>query len=177
MVGLRSKLAAFKLQRFVTEYPQEPLSAILPGAALQELWGLVGTAETALSVISAMVVVTALLGMATMILATLGERRRELAILRSLGARPATIVGLLVAEAGVLALAGAGLGVALLYGVLLVVRPLLDARFGLALEVAWPSARELGALVAVLAAGLLAGLLPALRAYRLSLSDGMMVRT
>ena len=177
MVGLKSKLATFKLQRFVNEYPEEPLSAILPGAALQELWSLVGTAETALTVISAMVVLTALLGMATMILATLGERRREMAILRSVGARPATIVGLLVAEAGILGIAGAALGLAMLYGSLAVVRPLIDAHFGLYIEIGWPSVRELAALAAVIVAGLLAGFVPALRAYRFSLSDGMMVRT
>ncbi len=74
----------------------------MPGAALQELWGLVGTAETALSAVSAMVVATALLGMVTMILTTLNERRREMAILRSVGARPATILSLLATEAGVL---------------------------------------------------------------------------
>ena len=82
----------------------------MPGAALQELWGLVGTAETALSVVSAMVVATALLGMVTMILTTLNERRREMAILRSVGARPATILGLLDTEAGMLTLAGVVLG-------------------------------------------------------------------
>ena len=100
LVGLKSKLATFQLQRAINEYAQEPLSAIMPGAALQELWGLVGTAETALSVVSAMVVATALLGMVTMILTTLNERRREMAILRSVGARPRTILGLLMAEAG-----------------------------------------------------------------------------
>ena len=42
-----------------------------------------------------MVVATALLGMVTMILTTLNERRREMAILRSVGARPRTILGLL----------------------------------------------------------------------------------
>jgi putative ABC transport system permease protein len=177
LIGLKSKLATFKLQRFVNEYPEEPLSAILPGAALQELWSLVGTAETALTIISAMVVVTALLGMATMILATLNERRREMAILRSVGARPATILGLLVAEAGVLGAAGAGLGVAMLYGVLLIVRPLVDTHFGLYLEIGWPSGREGAALAAVIVAGLVAGFVPAARAYRFSVSDGMMVRT
>ena len=93
LLGLKSKLATFKLQRAINEYQEEPLSAIMPGVALQELWGLVGTAETALSVVSAMVVATALLGMVTMILTTLNERRREMAILRSVGARPATILG------------------------------------------------------------------------------------
>ena len=98
-IGLKSKLTAFRLKRAIDEYPEEPLSAILPGAALQELWGLVGTAETALAAVSGMVVLTALLGMVTMILTTLNERRREMAILRSVGATPVTILTLLATEA------------------------------------------------------------------------------
>ena len=114
--------------------------------------------------------------MITMIWATLNERRREMAILRSVGAQPGTILGLLVAEAGLIGLAGTAAGALLLYAVLLVVRPVIDARFGLYLEIDWPSTTELGALAAVVAAGLLAGLLPALRAYRLSLADGMTIK-
>lgn len=176
-VGLKSKLSTFKLQRQINEYGQEPLSAILPGAALQELWGLIGTAETALGAVSIMVVVTALLGMVTMVLATLNERRREMAILRSVGARPRTVLGLLVAEAGLLGLLGALLGVVLLYLALVIIRPLVDTEFGLYLDITWLTSRELLSLLAIVVAGLLAGLLPALRAYRLSLADGMMVRT
>jgi putative ABC transport system permease protein len=177
LVGLRSRLDVFRLQRFVNEYRPEALTAVLPGLALQQLWGLVGVAETALGAVSAMVVATALLGMATMVLATLGERRREMAILRSVGARPAHVLGLLVAEAGLLALAGAALGTAFLYAALAALRPVVDARFGLYLGLGPPGAGEMAALAAVVAGGLLAGLVPAWRAYRLSLADGMMVRT
>jgi putative ABC transport system permease protein len=177
LVGLKSKLATFKLQRAINEYREEPLSAVMPGAALQELWGLVGTAETALSVISVMVVATALLGMVTMILTTLNERRREMAILRSVGARPTTVLGLLATEAGLLTLAGVALGVALLYASLLLLRPWLDATYGLNLDINAPTAREWMMLSGIVVAGFVAGLLPALRAYRLSLADGMTVRT
>jgi putative ABC transport system permease protein len=177
LVGLKSKLATFRLQRAINEYREEPLSAILPGAALQELWELVGTAETALKVVSAMVVATALLGMVTMILTTLNERRREMAILRSVGARPRTILGLLVAEAGLLTLAGIGLGIALLYAALFLLQPYVDANYGLYLPIDPPKPWELVTLGAVAVAGCVAGLLPALRAYRLSLADGMTVRT
>ena len=177
LVGLKSKLATFKLQRAINEYAQEPLSAIMPGAALQELWGLVGTAETALSVVSAMVDATALLGMVTMILTTLNERRREMAILRSVGARPTTILGLLATEAGLLTLAGVALGVALLYAALVLLRPWVDATYGLNLDIDAPTPREWLMLAAIILAGFLAGLLPAARAYRLSLADGMTVRT
>ena len=177
LIGLKSKLATFRLQRAINEYKDEPLSAILPGAALQELWSLVGTAETALTVVSALVVATAFLGMVTMILTTLNERRREMAILRSVGARPRTILGLLVAEAGVLTLAGIVLGIILLYVALLFVQPYVDTNYGLHLPIEGPRYPELVTLGIIAACGCLAGLLPALRAYRLSLADGMTVRT
>jgi len=176
-IGLKSKLAAFRLQRAINEYPEEPLSAILPGAALQELWGLVGTAETALSAVSGMVVVTALLGMVTMILTTLNERRREMAILRSVGARPLTILSLLVTEAGLLTFCGVALGTVLLYVALIVLQPFIDRTYGLHIAIDPPTWDQLTVLAAIVAAGFVAGLLPALRAYRLSLADGMTVRT
>jgi putative ABC transport system permease protein len=177
LIGLKSKLATFKTQRAINEYREEPLSAIIPGAALQELWSLVSTAETALSVISAMVVATALLGMVTSILTTLNERRREMAILRSVGARPATILGLLTVEAAFLTTTGVALGAALLYAALFALRPIVDRVYGLQLGIDPPSASELETLGAIVLAGIVAGLVPALRAYRLSVADGMTVRT
>ena len=177
LVGLKSKLAAFNLQRAINEYRAEPLSAILPGAALQELWGLVGTAETALAAVSAMVVVTALLGMVTMILTTLNERRREMAILRSVGARPSTILGLMTAEAGVLTAAGVALGLVLLYSALILLQPYVDRVYGLHLSIDAPKASEWLTLGAIILGGVLAGLIPAVRAYRMSVADGMTIRS
>jgi putative ABC transport system permease protein len=177
LIGLKSRLAVFKLQRAINEYRAEPLSAILPGAALQELWGLVGTAETALAAVSVMVVATALLGMTTMILATLSERRREMAILRSVGARPFTILGLLVSEAALLIAVGVLAGIALLYGALFALQPYIDRAYGLYIAIAPLKGSELITLGMVALAGVMAGLLPALRAYRLSVADGMTVRS
>jgi putative ABC transport system permease protein len=177
LIGLKSRAAVFRLQRAINEYRMEPLTAVLPGAALQELWSLVGTAETALSAISAMVVATALLGMATMILTTLNERRREMAILRSVGARPSTVLGLLVTEAGVLTAAGVGLGTALLYGAILVLQPCIDQAYGIYIAINPPTWAETTMLLSIVGAGILAGLIPAVLAYRLSVADGMAVRT
>jgi putative ABC transport system permease protein len=176
LVGVKSRLQIFGLQRWINEYPEEPLLAILPGVALQELWQIVGVAETALIGVSAMVVVTALLGMMAMIFSSLNERRREMAIWRAMGARPATILGLLVLEAALMAAIGALLGLALLYAGLFVVQPLVDRAFGLWLPIEAPTLREAGVLASVIVAAGVASLLPALRAYRLSLADGMMVR-
>jgi putative ABC transport system permease protein len=103
LVGTKTRFGIFQVQRFVNEFKNEPLTAVLPGVALQELWSIVGVAETALTAVSAMVVLTAILGMVTMILSTLNERRQEIAILRSIGAHTGTIFSLLMLEAVILA--------------------------------------------------------------------------
>jgi putative ABC transport system permease protein len=177
LIGVESPLQIFALQRAINEYPEEPLLAVLPGVALQELWGIVGVAETALLGVSAMVVVTALIGMMATIFSSLNDRRRERAIFRAMGARPATIMGLLVLEAVLTAAVGALLGVLFLYLGLTVAQPMIDSAFGLWLPIEAPSIRELWVLLGVVAAGAIVSMVPAFRAYRLSLADGMMVKT
>lgn len=177
LIGVKSPLQIFTLQRAINEFPEEPLLGILPGVALQELWQIVGIAETALLGVSAMVVVTALIGMMATIFSSLNERRREMAIFRAMGARPGTILGLLVLEAVLMAAAGAVLGLALLYIGLFVVQPIVDQTFGLWLPIELPGRREIWVLLSVVAAGAIVSLIPAVRAYRLSLADGMMVKS
>ena len=176
LVGLRSKIHAFSLQREVNTYREEPLSAILPGAALQELWELLRTAETGLRVISAFVVLAGLLGMMTALLSGLNERRREMAILRSVGAGPGTISGLLIGEALLLSLSGIILGMLLLYLLLFFAQPILQTRLGLFLPLTPPGIQDYSVLFAIVIAGMLMGALPAYRAYRQSLADGMSIR-
>ena len=176
LIGTQSRLQVFALQRAINNYAQEPLLAILPGVALQELWQIVGVAETALVAVSGMVVITALIGMMATIFSSLNERRREMAIFRAMGARPRVILGLLVIEAAVMAAVGAVIGLGLLYVGLVVAQPVVDARFGLWLPIEAPSLRELWVLLGVVAAGAIVSMVPALRAYRMSLADGMMVK-
>ncbi|WP_299931985.1 ABC transporter permease [uncultured Pelagimonas sp.] len=177
LVGVKSPLQTFSLQRAINEYPQEPLLAVLPGVALQELWSIVGLAETALLAVSGMVVVTALIGMMATIFSSLNERRREMAIYRAMGARPARIIAMLVFEAMLMAAVGALLGVMLVYAVLVIAQPVVDRAFGLWLPIEAPMMRELWVILGVIAAGAIVSLVPALRAYRMSVADGMMVKT
>ena len=176
LLGVKGRLKVFGLQRSINEYAQEPLLAILPGVALQELWQIVGIAEMALIGVSAMVVITALIGMMATIFSSLNERRREMAIFRAMGARPRVIVGLLVLEAIVMATLGALLGLGLLYVGLTIGQPLIDSAFGLWLPIEPPTLREVWVLLGVIAAGAIVSMVPALRAYRMSLADGMIVR-
>lgn len=176
IVGMRSKVMTFTLQRAINEYREEALLAILPGVALSQLWELVGVADTALLVVAAFVVFAGLLGMLTAILTSLNERRREMAILRSVGARPRHIFSLMVLEAGMLATLGVVAGIALTYLALAAAQPVLQDRFGVYIAIRGLSAADLAILGAIVLSGVAIGLIPAVRAYRNTLSDGLQLR-
>ena len=176
LIGLRSKIHAFDLQREINSYKEEPLSAIMPGVALQELWDILRTAETGLRVITWFVLFAGLLGMITALLSGLNERRREMAILRSVGAGPSTISFLLIFEAMVLTFTGILFGLFFLYITLFVSQPLLEAYFGLFIPINSISFKELILLGGILLTGMLMGVIPAFKAYRQSLVDGMTIR-
>lgn len=175
LLGLNSKVASFSVQRAINQWADEPLQAIIPGVALQELWGLMSSAEQALFIISLLVVLIGLIGMLTAILASLNERRREMAVLRSVGARPWHIASLLMLEALLLAGAGIILGLGLLAIGILVLQQPLQSHYGIYLPLSALSLREYWLLAGIMAAALLMALLPAARAYRLALNDGLVM--
>jgi len=176
LVGMKSKVNVFQMQRALNEYRAEALLAIIPGVALQQLWGIVGIADRTLMVVAGFVVLAGLLGMLTAILTSLNERRREMAILRSVGARPVHIFTLMVSEAALLALAGVVLGVALTYLALAIAQPLLAAKYGIYVAIEPLSRYDLSLLAAVVLAAVIIGAIPAWRAYRNSLADGLTIR-
>lgn len=177
LVGMKSRIQTFQFQRRINEYRQEPLSAIIPGATLQELWQMIAIAENALVAVSLMVVVTGILGMMTVILAGLNERRREMAILRALGARPMHILGLLMLESGFYGIAGLVVGLVLHWGVIALASVWVQANYGIGLTVGLPEPALMMVLGAFLVAAFIAGLIPGWKAYRQSLADGLTANT
>ncbi|HEU4460440.1 MAG TPA: ABC transporter permease [Methylibium sp.] len=173
LVGLKQRAAVFSVQRFVNNYRAEPLLAVLPGVALDELWELVGGAERALAVASALVALVSLAGMVAVIAAGLDARRRELAILRAVGAAPRDVLALLLAEGLAVTAVGVVLGLVAHLVALAALGPWLQGRYGVTLGLAEAGATPLAIVASMLAAGLLASLVPAWRAYRLSLADGL----
>lgn len=175
LVGLKSRASVFQVQRFINQYKAEPLLAVMPGVALDELWSIVGIVEKSLLAISLLVVAVGLSGLVAVVLAGLGERRRELAILRSVGAGPRVVLILLAIEGAMVVLAGSLLGLSGLFAASLFAGPALEAHLGISLH-AGLSTDTLQLLLLVMATGFLASLIPGYRAYRLSLADGLTPR-
>lgn len=175
-IGLTSKSQTLSVQRWIAEYEDEPLTAVLPGAALLQLWSITGIAERTLRIVAMAVVVAGILGMLTMLSATLEARRREFAILRAVGATPGKIGALLFVEAALITIAGLLGGVVILYLVQTVSAPILSERVGIDLAPGLPVVSELRLLGVIFAVGVASSLLPALRVYRVTVNDGLNLR-
>ena len=176
LVGLKNRAAVLAVQRDVNNFQAEPLLAILPGVALDALWDVVALGERGLQAMSALVAAVSLAALVAVILAGLNERRRELAILRAVGAGPRQMLLLLAAEGGLVTLLGVALGVATLWLALAGLRPWVQAQYGIGLRLLPPGSAEWAWIAAVLAGGFTASLVPGWRAYRLSLADGLSPR-
>lgn len=176
LVGLHQRTAVFGLQRKIAAVKDEALQAVLPGVVLDQLWQSLDFGERLLRGLSWLILALGLSGLLAVMLAGLGERRRELAILRAVGAGLPHIAALLLLESLLLGLAGAAGGMLLLTASSWALGPWLAQNLGIVLRSLAPSAGELQLLAAIVATCLLAGMLPAWRASRLALADGLTPR-
>jgi putative ABC transport system permease protein len=172
----KSRIDTLRLKREIDTFADQPLMAVIPGVALNELWRTVGYAEDALSVVTYFVLAVGLLGMLVSIYTSLNERRREMAILRALGAGPGKVVLLLVLESALLSAAGAILGVVVMYALSFVAQPVVERQFGVFIPIEPLTVVSYGYLASIVGFGVVTGMFPAAKAYRNALSDGLSVR-
>ena len=120
---------------------------------------------TALQMVSTIVAVIAVL---TVLFTLVDERRHDLALLRALGASPAQVVGVVIAQAGLLGLTGSSTGIAagLFIGWILVNIVNLQS-FGWTLQFLLPWGMIFSIAFWVVPDSLLSGFAPALSAFRL----------
>lgn len=176
LIGLKNRADVFRLQRHINGYRGEALTAVMPGVALDELWRLLAGIERSLFAVSTLVVLVGLAGLVATLLAGLDQRRRELAILRALGAGPGAIFLMLTAEGLIVTALGALAGCALLAAAILFGAPYAQAHFGVVLQWRMPAPNEILLLLSILVTGLAASLVPGWRAWRMSLADGLTPR-
>lgn len=173
LVGVERKVLTFQVQREINESRDEPLSAILPGVALSELWRIMGQFENALLGITGFVVITSLIGLIAVLLTLQVQRRQEVAILRATGASPILIAALHVIECVVLAVTACVL--ALLAGAagIAALSPWLLETWGIQIGLRPLNGLEWLIIASVPFAAFLVGLIPALQAWRGSRKQGL----
>ena len=176
LIGANSKLQIFQLQRWINEYPEESLSSILPGVALQELWRIVGVVENLLLGISVTVIFTTLIGMTAIIFSSLNERRREMAIWRAMGASPKVVIGLLMLEAFIISVMSIIASTVMLSLTLYALQPWIDNTYGILVNIEMLYFKDIYIFMLFIIAASLVSLIPAIRAYWFSINDGMTIK-
>ena len=176
LLGVNSKLTIFQLQRWINEYPEEALTSILPGVALQELWRIVGVVENILLGISSIVILTTLMGMTAIVFSSLSERRREMAIWRAMGASPKIIIGLLMLEAFIISTLSVVVSTFLLFILLYFIQPWIDSTYGILVTIEMLSLNDIYIFILFILAAMIVSLIPAMRAYWFSINDGMTIK-
>ncbi len=176
MVKLKSRIAVLRMRRNIDQYTDEPIMAIIPALTLQEMWETIGYVEQILFLVSLCVLLVGVLSILISLYTSINERRREMAILRSLGASSRHIFFLLIYESSFLVLMGCILGVLSLYGLLYFVSPWLESNFSVYLPIEALSSTEWIYLGIIFIVGTLAGLIPAIKAYMNSLQDGLTIK-
>jgi len=176
LVGLDNKIMTFRLQRQINGYRGEPLLAILPGVALSELWQIMNVVEKVFALIAALVVIASLLGMTTMMLSTLNQRQREIAVLRATGASAGFIFCLIELEILLITSIGIALGLALLWLLMIIAQPIVMDYYGILLSSNPLSSSIVFYIFVIFILTSLLACIPAWQAYRQSLSQGLMAR-
>lgn len=176
LMGFDSPLYTLQIRRNINQFKPEPLLAIMPTVTLKELWEMLAIIEKILLLFSFVVVIISLLGMLTTLLANLNQRRRELAILRSVGARPWQLFSLISIESLLTTFLGCLVGCTLFYALMGTTAGYLQSQAGVSINISMLSDYELTLIGVIMAAGFIIGLIPATRAYFYSLSDGMSIK-
>ncbi len=176
MLGLKNKIDTFHLQRKINEYHDESLLAIMPGVTLARLWQSIGQFEQVLMIVSALVLITGLIGLLTTLLTTLNERRREMAVLRAVGAHAYHVIMLFMLESVFVVAGSCLLGVVLLYGMQYVLQPFIAETYGIHLGISLLDGQQILILMVAVLLSILLSLIPGLIAYKRSLQDGLMIK-
>ena len=172
-VGLHHRNEVFSAKRNIEALQRDPLMAVLPGVALDELWQVVKVVENSLALVGVLVAFSAMLSVAAVLLVAMTGRRKELAVLRAMGAAPGALLGFVLLESVLVCVLGIVAGFAACQLLLWGAQDMLRTGFGILVQPGWPSSDSALALVGLLGVAVVASLLPAWRAYRLSLMDGL----
>lgn len=171
-----SRIEILRLQRWINEYKEEPLLAVIPGVVLSEMWTSLSIVEKVLKTISFLVMVVGLISMLISIMTSLNERRREMAILRALGASLKNVVGLILIETTLLSFSAVFFSCAIKIILELLFGPWLQSNYGLYLQAPIFSFNEVLYLVIMLVSSLLISFIPAVKAMRSALKDGLSLK-
>jgi putative ABC transport system permease protein len=170
-VRTRGAGAQLQLQYDFNQLPD--CMAVVPAQVVADLFELIGKVDVLLLAVAALVILVAGVSILVSIYNSMAERRRAIAIMRALGARRRTVLSIVLLEAGTLCLMGGVAGIALGHLLTAVAGKMLSSKAGITVSAVAFHPEEIAVLAGVIVLGILVGILPALKAYRTDVADGL----
>ena len=137
------------------------------------LTDILGNVRFILLVMTVLILIVSGVGIFVSIYNSMSERRREIGIMRALGAGRGAVFGIILFESLFLCLAGGFVGMALGHGLVLIVAPIVEAKAGVILNPLTFETAEAAIVVGLAVLGLVAGLVPAMSAYKTDVSQAL----
>jgi len=171
LIQLRTPMAGFQLDLMYNRQGNRLTFAYPVAAIIADLFGKIGWFDRVLALVAYLVALVAAGSVLASIYASMSARRRDLAILRALGARRRTIFAAVVAEAATIGAVGAVLGFAVYFGLLATVAGIVRTETGVVLEVTAGHPILWIAPLAMVLLCALGGVVPAFKAYRVPVAE------
>ena len=169
LVKFKSPMGIMQVPRFINE--KTNMQAALPAIEINRLYELMGVGFSTLQAIGILMMLIAALSVFISLLNSLKERKHELALMRSLGASPSKIFGLVLQESLLLCFAGYLFGIILGRVAIMILSSFGEQQFHFGVTQVGIAQVELWLLPFTLLVGLIAALIPAFVAYRVDISS------
>ncbi len=148
--------------------------AVQPLAVMREIQEkLIGNVNLALLILTGLIIIVSGIGVFVSIYNSMATRRREIAVMRALGAGRSTVFSIVLLESLMLCLGGGLLGVLLGHGIMLVAAPIIEQRSGLLIDPLTFEPAELWLIPSMIVLSTLVGFLPGLAAYRTDVAQAL----
>lgn len=152
---------------------KDDLMGVIPAVQIKELMSIVGNAEQVIGAIALLVFITALLGILASLYNTMDGRRRDIAIMRSLGARKSSIFLLITLEAAVITIIGCVIGLFAGHTIVHFTSPIIAETAGIIVRAFIFESAQFYTLLLFILGGIIAGIIPAFKAYNTDVASNL----
>ncbi|EEF61715.1 ABC transporter permease [Pedosphaera parvula] len=173
LVKLRNPIAGRSLEEFYNKQGTKLTFAWPIGATMAELLSKISWFDKLLELVAYLVALVATGSILASIYNTMNERRREIAILRALGAHRDMIFSMIVLESATIAALGMLIGFGVYFGIMTFAAEIVRSKTGVVID---PMAGNLVLLwtpLGMIGISALAGLIPAFKAYRTDVAENL----
>ena len=173
LVKLRSAMAGKQLDTLYNKQGTRLTFAWPVAQVISQLFEKLGWFDRVLALIAWLVALVASASILVSLYNSMNERRREIAILRALGARRADIFGAVILESSAIATIGALAGFAVYFVIVSAAAAIIRAQVGVVINPWAGDAVLLWAPAGIIALGAFAGIVPAVKAYRTDVAENL----